>query len=70
MSHQENTQGWRDGSEITVVSVLAEDLCLVPTTHNRWLTTAFNSSSRNSDTFFWLLQSLAHMWKTPPPMCA
>lgn len=28
---------------------LTEDLILIPSTHNRWLTTTFNSDSRGSD---------------------
>lgn len=38
------------------VAALAEDLNVAPSTHTGRLTTAYNSSSRESDTFFWLPQ--------------
>lgn len=38
-------------------TALEGDLGSVPSTHNGWLTTAYNSSCRESDTLFGLLQT-------------
>lgn len=53
--------GWRNDSAVTAASFF--DLCLVPSIHTRELTTAFNCSSRKSDTLFCFLQALTHTGK-------
>ena len=45
---------WIDGSTVKSTS------CWVPSTHNRQLTTIYNSSSRGSDTLFWPPWALTH----------
>ena len=44
---------------------MAEDRSLVLKTHLRWLTTAYNYSSREPGTFFWSPWAPACMWHIP-----
>lgn len=53
---------WRDG--LVVKSIRSQLLSLFPSTHMGWLTTISNSSSGESDVFFWFLFIPAHMWCT------
>lgn len=51
---QNKEEAWIDGSALRGLPVLTGDLSLVPSTHICWLTTASNSSSKETNILFWV----------------